>query len=79
MGRDQAMMAVEEKRKRRSGGGILPVMFLLAMTSLVEAGPSDCSTSAADAGGSVPSLSAVLDSQKAELSQRQHLEALFHR
>lgn len=72
------VMAVKEKRKR-SGEGILSVMVLLFMTLLMEAGPSDCTTSTADVGSSVRSLSAVLDSQKAELSQRQHLEALFHR
>lgn len=68
-----------EKRKRRSCGSILSVMVLLFMTSLMEAGPSNSTTSAVDGGSSVPSPSAVLDSQKAKLSQRQHLEALFHR
>lgn len=73
------MMAVKEKRKRRSGGSILSVLVLLSMTSLMEAGTSNCTTSAADVGSSGPSPSAVLDLKKAELSQRQHLEALFHR
>lgn len=73
------MVAVKEKRKRSSAGGILSVMVLFFMTSLMEAGPSDCTTSATDFGSSVRSPSAVLDSQKANISQRQHLEALFHR
>lgn len=70
------VLAVERKR---SVGGILSVMVLISMTSFMAAGPTDCPPAAADVGSAVSSLSAVLDSQKAKLSQRQHLEALFHR
>lgn len=69
------VMAMEKKRKR-SVGGILSVMVLLSMTLLMEAGPTGCPPAV---GSAVGSLSAVLDLQQAELSQRQHLEALFHR
>lgn len=69
---------MEEKKKSRA---VLAVMFLLAVSlpgGGVSAG-SDCSSSAAETNGAVRLLSAVVDSQKAERSQRQHLEALFNR
>lgn len=73
-------MAFEEKKKKKEkSGGVLAVMFLLTLTWTVESGSSDCSSPAADSNGGVRLLSAVVDSQKAELSQRQHLEALFNR
>lgn len=70
------MMTIEEKKK---SGGVLAVMFLFSVTWTVESGSTDCSLLAADSNGGVRLLSAVVDSQKAELSQRQHLEALFNR
>lgn len=72
------MMTIEEKKKKKSGG-VLAVMFLLTVTWTVESGSPDCSPPAADSNGGVRFLSAVVDSQKAKLSQRQHLEALFNR
>lgn len=71
------MMTIEEKKKK--SGGLLAVMFLLTVTWTVESGSSDCSPPAADSKGAERLLSALVDSRKAELSQRQHLEALFNR
>lgn len=68
---------MKEKKIR----AVLTVMFLLAVSlpgGGVSAG-SDCSPPAAETNGAVRLLSAVVDSQKAERSQRQHLEALFNR
>ncbi|XP_029308524.1 zinc transporter ZIP6 [Cottoperca gobio] len=59
----------------------LMLVLLLAVRlcgSAVTAG-SDCSPSTTETNGAVRSLSAVVDSQRAEQSQRQHLEALFNR
>lgn len=74
----ETTMMEEKKKKSRA---VLAVMFLLAVSlpgGGVSAG-SDCSPSAAETNGAVRLLSAVVDSQKAERSQRQHLEALFNR
>ncbi len=60
---------------------ILAVMFLFTVslsTGDVAAG-SDCSPSTTEANNAVRLMSAVVDSQGAERSQRQHLEALFNR
>ncbi|KAM8728157.1 zinc transporter ZIP6 isoform 1-T2 [Acanthopagrus schlegelii] len=68
---------MDEKKKRH----VAVVMFLLA-TSLSGGGgstSSDCSTTTAETNSAVRSLSAVVDSQIAKESQRQHLEALFNR
>ncbi|KAM4552254.1 zinc transporter ZIP6 isoform 2-T8 [Odontesthes bonariensis] len=57
---------------------VLAVMFLVALSG-VRAG-LDCSPATTEAsGGAGRFLSAVVDRQKAEQSQRQHLEALFNR
>ena len=59
------------------------VMFLLAVTLFGgdESTGSDCSSAAtAETNGAAACLlSAVVDTQRAEQSQRQHLEALFNR
>ena len=68
---------MDEKKSRR----VAVVMFLLAMSLSGGGGStsSDCSTTTAETNSAVRSLSAVVDSQIAKESQRQHLEALFNR
>lgn len=60
---------------------VMAVMFLLAVNLSCGDGltGSGCSTSTTETHGTVRLLSAVVDSQRAEQSQRQHLEALFSR
>lgn len=72
----QAEMMEEEKSR-----GILVVMFLFAV-SFPDCGglaSSDCSPSTTETNGEVRLMSGVVDKQRAEQSQRQHLEALFNR
>lgn len=59
----------------------MAVMFLLAVSFSGGDGSagSDCSPSTTETNSAVRLLSAVLDPQRAEQSQRQHLEALFNR
>ena len=71
-----AEMMIEEKSR-----AVLAVMFVLA-TSLSGgnfSSGSDCGPSTTEANGRAHLLSAVVDAQRAERSQRQHLEALFNR
>ncbi|XP_072219488.1 zinc transporter ZIP6 [Leuresthes tenuis] len=63
--------------KKEMSAAVLAVMFLVAVSG-VWAG-SDCSPAPTEASGGARLLSAVVDRQTAEQSQRQHLEALFHR
>ncbi|XP_047224729.1 zinc transporter ZIP6-like [Girardinichthys multiradiatus] len=56
---------------------ILAVMLLFTASGVLAA--SDCSPSTTEAPGGSRFLSAVVDSQRAEQSRREHLEALFHR
>ncbi|XP_037538386.1 zinc transporter ZIP6 [Nematolebias whitei] len=56
---------------------VLVVAFLLAVGDV--SGGLDCSPSAVEATSGRRSLSAVVDTQRAEQSRRQHLEALFNR
>lgn len=67
----------EEEKSR----AVLLTMFLLAVSlpGGSVAASSDCSSPAAEANGAAPLRSAVVDLQKAERSQRRHLEALFNR
>lgn len=60
---------------------ILFVMFLLLVSFPSGGGlsSSECSPSATDTKSGVQFLSGIIDKQKAEQSQRQHLEALFNR
>ena len=68
---------MDEKKSRH----IAVVMFLLAVSLSGGGGStgSDCSTTTAETNSAERLLSAVVDSQRAKESQRQHLEALFHR
>lgn len=70
-------MATDEKRSR----SIMAVMILFGLTLPVSGGSaaSDCGPSTSVADVAVHSLSAVVDPQRAELSRRRHLEALFNR
>ncbi|KAM9349500.1 zinc transporter ZIP6 [Symphorus nematophorus] len=68
---------MEERRSR----AVLAVMLILA-TSLSGGGRSagsDCGPSTTETNSAARLLSAVVDSQRAEQSQRRHLEALFNR
>lgn len=56
---------------------VLAVVLLFAVSGV--SGGLDCSPSTAEANGGRRVLSAVVDAQSAEQSQRQHLEALFDR
>lgn len=62
-------------------GAFLAVMFLLAVSLSGGDGSagSDCGPSTTETSSAARLLSAVVDSQRAEQSQRQHLEALFNR
>lgn len=72
----------ETKMREKKSGAFVAVMLLLTVSfpgGGVSAGP-DCSpVSSAETNVAVRLLSAVVDSQKAERSQRRHLEALFNR
>lgn len=59
----------------------LVVMFLFAVGFPDRGGSasSGCSPSTTDVGNRVQFLSGVINKQRAEQSQRQHLEALFNR
>lgn len=67
-----------DERKSRA---VAAVMFLLAVSLSGGGGTSgsDCGPSNVDTNGAARLPSAVVDSQRAEQSQRQHLEALFNR
>uniref|UniRef100_UPI0037E99236 zinc transporter ZIP6 n=1 Tax=Semicossyphus pulcher TaxID=241346 RepID=UPI0037E99236 len=60
---------------------VMAVMFLLALSLCSGSGSAvtDCSPSTTETHSAVRLLSGVVDSQRAEQSQRQHLEALFNR
>lgn len=68
---------MEEKKSRH----IAVVMFLLAVSLSSGGGStgSDCSTTTAETNRAKRLLSAVVDTQRAKESQKQHLEALFNR
>ncbi|XP_041658384.1 zinc transporter ZIP6 [Cheilinus undulatus] len=57
---------------------VMALMFLLVMTWSGSAG-LECTTSTTETHSAGRLLSAVVDSQRAEQSQRQHLESLFNR
>ncbi|KAM6989830.1 zinc transporter ZIP6 [Tautogolabrus adspersus] len=68
---------MDEERSR----AVMAVMLLLVLTWSGGDGSAglDCSTSTTETHGAVLLLPAMVDSQRAEQSQRQHLEALFNR
>lgn len=67
----------EEEKSR----AVLLTVFLLgvSLSGGGVAASSDCSSPAAEADGVARLRSAVVDLQKAERSQKRHLEALFNR
>ncbi|XP_023253997.1 zinc transporter ZIP6-like [Seriola lalandi dorsalis] len=67
--------------KEEKSRAALAVIVLLAasLSGGVFSASSDCSPSATETNSPVRLLSAVVDAQRAEQSQRRHLEALFNR